>query len=54
MAIMMDEFLTVGNIAPSSYILLRNNLSYIWIILINNICFSFHFRFKAKSKVYLS
>ena len=29
MAIIMDEFLPVPNIAPSSYILLRNNLSYI-------------------------
>ena len=29
MAIIMDEFVPVRNIAASSYILLRNNLSYI-------------------------
>ena len=36
MAIIMDEFLPVPNIAPSSYILLHNNLSYI-------ICVTFFF-----------
>ena len=29
MAIIMNEFLPVPNIAPSSYILLCNNLSYV-------------------------
>ena len=29
MAIIINEFLPVPNIAPSSYILLRNNLSYV-------------------------
>ena len=36
MAIIMNEFLPVPNIAPSSYILLHNNLSYV-------ICIMFFF-----------
>ena len=36
MAIIMDDFLPVPNIAGNSYILLRNNLSYI-------ICVTFFF-----------
>ena len=33
MAIIMNEFLPVPNIDPSSYILLHNNLSYVICIL---------------------